>query len=136
MSFLTSREQLSPKGIGKSVPRREDARLLTGGGQYASDFALPRQAYACLVRSPHAHASINRIDTAAAIDAPGVIAILTGRDAANDGLCPIPHSPAPTNPNEVPLRSRDGPMFFIAPHPVLAFDAVRYAGQGPITGPQ
>src|SRR5438132_11379837 len=58
MSFLNSREALSPRGIGKSVPRREDARLLTGNGRYAADFSLPGQAYAYLVRSPHAHAKI------------------------------------------------------------------------------
>ena len=60
MSFLRSREALAPRGIGKSVPRREDSRLLTGRGRYANDFSLPRQAYAYLVRSPHAHASIAR----------------------------------------------------------------------------
>ena len=58
MSFLESREALAPEGIGKSVRRREDARLLTGGGRYADDFSLPGQVYACLVRSPHAHARI------------------------------------------------------------------------------
>ena len=62
MSFLTSREKLSPQGIGKSIPRREDARLLTGRGQYADDISLPGQAHAYLVRSPHAHASILKID--------------------------------------------------------------------------
>ena len=51
MSFLNSREARSPRGIGKSVPRKEDARLLTGGGRYADDFSLPGQAYACLVPS-------------------------------------------------------------------------------------
>ena len=129
MSFLTSRETLSPTGIGKSVPRREDARLLTGRGQYASDFNLPDQAYACVLRSPHAHASIRRSDVAEAIAASGVIAILTGQDAAADGLRPIPHSPVPTNPHEVPLRNRNGSPFFIAPHPVLALDTVRYVGE-------
>ncbi len=129
MSFLNSREKLSPQGIGKSVPRREDARLLTGAGQYANDFSLPGQAYAYLVRSPHAHASIVKIDVAEAICGPGVIAVLTGSDAAADGLRPIPHSPVPANPHEVKLRNRDGSGFFIAPHPVLALDAVRYVGE-------
>ena len=129
MSFLTSREHLAPQGIGKSVPRREDARLLTGGGQYAADVSLPGQAYAYLVRSPHAHARIVRIDAAQAIGAPGVLAVLTGGDAAADGLHPIPHSPVPTNPHEVPLHNRDGSSFFIAPHPVLALDAVRFVGE-------
>jgi carbon-monoxide dehydrogenase large subunit len=129
MSFLISREKLAPQGIGKSVPRREDARLLTGRGRYAADFSLPGQAYACLVRSPYAHATVVGIDAAQAIGGPGVLAVLTAGDAAADGLSPIPHSPVPANPHEVPLRNRDGSGFFIAPHPVLALDVVRYAGE-------
>jgi len=129
MSFLTSRARLSPHGIGKSLPRREDARLLTGRGRYAADFSLPDQVHAYVVRSPHAHAKIDGIDVAAAIGDPGVFAILTGTDAAADGLHPILHSPVPTNPHEVPLKSRDGSDFFLAPHPVLALDQVRYVGE-------
>ena len=129
MSFLNSREAHAPRGIGKSVPRREDSRLLTGRGRYADDFSLPGQAYACLVRSPHAHASIASIDVSEAIGCRSVLAVLTGGDAACDGLRPIPHSPVPGNPYEVPLRNRDGSGFFIAPHPVLAEDAVRYVGE-------
>src|SRR5215208_5789829 len=116
MSFLTSRARLSPHGIGKSLPRREDARLLTGRGRYAADFSLPGQVHACVVRSPHAHAGIVAIDAASALAAPGVLAVLTGSDAAVDRLRPIPHSPVPTNPHEVPLTSRDGSEFFLAPH--------------------
>jgi carbon-monoxide dehydrogenase large subunit len=82
MSFLTSRESHAPRGIGKSMPRREDARLLTGAGQYANDFSLPGQAYAYLVRSPDSHAKIVKIDVALAIGGPGVIAVLTGRRRA------------------------------------------------------
>src|SRR5438105_7079676 len=106
MSFLTSRETVAVQGIGKSLPRREDARLLTGRGRYASDFSLPGQAYAYLVRSPHAHAAIASIGLMEAIGCPGVLAVLTGRDAAADGLRTIPHSPVPANPHEVPLRNR------------------------------
>src|SRR5205823_12491651 len=94
-----------------------------------SDFSLPGQLHAYLVRSPHAHAKIVKTDVAEAIGGPGVIAVLTGGDAAANGLKPIPHSPVPTNPHEVPLRNRDGSGFFIAPHPVLAEDAVRYVGE-------
>ena len=56
MSFLTSRAAVAPRGFGKPVPRREDARLVTGQGRYSDDFNLPGQVYAQLVRSPHAHA--------------------------------------------------------------------------------
>lgn len=129
MSFLKSRETLARQGIGKSVPRREDSRFLTGAGRYAADFSLPGQAYAYLVRSPHAHARIIKIDATDSSASPGVLAVLTGGDAAADGLRPIPHSPVPGNPHEVPLKSRDGSSFFIAPHPVLAVDAVRYVGE-------
>jgi CO/xanthine dehydrogenase Mo-binding subunit len=55
--------------------------------------------------------------------------VLTGIDAATEGLQPIPDRPEPTNPYEVPLRSRDGSPFFIAPHPVLAIEKVRYVGE-------
>jgi len=48
MSFLTSREQVAPQGIGKPVRRREDARLLTGGGRFADETDLPDQGYACM----------------------------------------------------------------------------------------
>lgn len=129
MSFLESREALAPQGIGKSVPRREDARLLTGRGRYADDFSLPDQVYAHVLRSPHAHARIAGIEVTAALAAPGVLAVLTGADAVADGIGPIPHSPVPTNPHEVPLKSRDGSPFFLAPHPVLALDAARYVGE-------
>jgi aerobic carbon-monoxide dehydrogenase large subunit len=129
MSFLESREALAPQGIGKPVKRREDIRLLMGRGRYAADFSLPGQVHACVVRSPHAHAGIVAIDAVTALAAPGVLAVLTGGDAVDDGLRPIPHSPVPTNPHEVPLTSRDGSEFFLAPHPVLALDAVRYVGE-------
>jgi carbon-monoxide dehydrogenase large subunit len=62
VSFLTFRESRAARGIGKSIPRREDALLLTGAGQYADDFSLPGQTYAYIVRSPHAHAKIVNID--------------------------------------------------------------------------
>jgi carbon-monoxide dehydrogenase large subunit len=129
MSFLESREQLAPRGIGKSVKRREDARLLTGRGRYADDFSLPGQVYAFVLRSPHAHARIAGIDVTAALATPGVLTVLTGADAAADGIGPIPHNPVPTNPHEVPLKSRDGSPFFLAPHPVLPLDRARYVGE-------
>ncbi|HEY2183780.1 MAG TPA: xanthine dehydrogenase family protein molybdopterin-binding subunit, partial [Xanthobacteraceae bacterium] len=67
-------------GIGQPVRRREDFRLLTGKGCYSDDFSFPGQAYAVMVRSPHAHARIRSIDTTVAAAAPGVLAVLTGRD--------------------------------------------------------
>jgi len=129
MSFLTSRSRAARQGFGKPVPRKEDARLVTGRGRYSDDFSLPGQAQAQLVRSAHAHARVLRIDVTAALAVPGVIAVLTGRDAEADGLAPIPHTPVPTNPNEFPLGGREGSSIFIAPHPVLATDTARFVGE-------
>ena len=129
MSFLDSRTRAASQGIGKPVPRREDERLITGAGCYSDDVNAPGQAYAAFVRSPHAHAAIRAIDATAARAAPGVLAVLSGREAAADGLRPIPHRPVPTNPHEVPLRSRDGSEFFVAPHPPLPGDRARCVGE-------
>jgi aerobic carbon-monoxide dehydrogenase large subunit len=129
MSFLDSRACIAREGIGKPVQRKEDRRLITGRGRYSDDVSLPGQAYACVVRSPYAHARIVGIDASDARTRPGVIAVLTGRDALGDDLQPIPHRPVPTNPHEVPLRSRDGSAFFIAPHPLLPIDRARFVGE-------
>src|SRR6266850_5264425 len=119
MSLLQSRTREALQGFGKPVRRVEDERLLTGRGRYSDDFNLPGQAYAAFVRSPHAHARIRRIDGAAALKTPGVIAVLTGADAEADGLKPIPHRPVPSNPYEPQLSNRDGADHFVAPHPPL-----------------
>ena len=121
MSFLQSRTGSARQGIGKPVLRKEDARLLIGRGCYSDDVNFPGQAYACFVRSPHAHASIGRIDTAAARATPGVIAVLTGVDAVADGVKPLAHSPMPGNPYEEIIRKED--VRFIAPHPGAAIPA-------------
>src|SRR5438105_605861 len=66
--------------FGKSIKRREDPRFITGRGQYVDDLKLPGMTYAAFVRSPHAHARIRKIDTAAAKRHPGVGAVFTGKD--------------------------------------------------------
>ena len=129
MSFVETRGGDAPEGIGKPVRRVEDERLVTGRGCYSDDVSLPGQAHACMVRSPHAHARIARIDGAAALAVPGVVAVLTGADAKADGLQPIPHRPVPTNPHEVPLRSPDGTPFLVVPQPVLPVDRARFVGE-------
>ena len=126
MSFLSSRTSLAGEGIGKPVLRKEDARLLVGGGCYSDDVNLPGQVYTCFVRSPHAHARIRRIDTAAALATPGVLAVLTGQDAAADGVKPITHTPVPSNPHEEVIRPRD--VRFLAPHPPMPADRARFVG--------
>jgi aerobic carbon-monoxide dehydrogenase large subunit len=127
MSFLQSRSRSAREGFGKPVLRKEDARLLVGGGCYSDDVNLPGQAYACFVRSPHAHARIRRVETAAALAAPGVVAVLTGEDAAADGVKPITHSPMVGNPHEEIVRSRD--VAFVAPHPPIPVDCARFVGE-------
>ena len=115
-------------GIGHSVRRKEDARLLTGLGRYSDDVNLPGQAYSTVVRSPHAHARIRAIDTKAAREMPGVLAVLTGADAAADGLTRIPHLAAPGTPPDLVLHNRDGSAVRVAPHHVLPIDRVRHVG--------
>jgi carbon-monoxide dehydrogenase large subunit len=68
--------------IGRSVPRPNLARLTQGRGQYVSDVVLPRMVHVAFVRSPHAHARIKGIDTAAAKKSPGVVAVVTGAELA------------------------------------------------------
>ena len=129
MSFLASRTRSAPEGVGKPVRRREDPRLVTGAGCYTDDVNLPGQAYASMVRSPHAHARIVRIDTAPALATPGVLAVLTGADLVADGLNAISHRPVPTNPHEVPLKSPDGSPFFVSDPLPLPVDRVRFVGE-------
>ena len=124
MSFLQSRTRRAREGIGKPVARKEDARLLQGKGCYTDDFNLPGQAYASMVRSPHAHARIRSIDAAAALALPGVLAVFTGEDAVRDGLKPIPFRPVTPNPHEVRLNAS-----FVAPYPLLPVDKARFVGQ-------
>jgi len=127
MSFLESRTRSAREGFGKPILRKEDARLLVGGGCYSDDVNVPGQAYACFVRSPHAHARVGRVNTLAALAVPGVIAVLTGADAVADGLKPLTHSPMPGNPHEDMLRPSD--VAFIAPHPPMPADRVRFVGE-------
>ncbi len=127
MSFLQSRSRSARDGFGKPVLRKEDARLLVGAGCYSDDVNLPGQAYACFVRSPHAHARIGRIDAAPALATPGVIAVLTGEDAVADGVKPVTHSPMPGNPHEEMVRERH--VSFVAPHPPIPADRARFAGE-------
>ena len=115
-------------GIGTTVRRKEDLRLVTGRGCYSDDFNFPDQAYGAAVRSPHAHALIRAIDVAAARAMPGVLAVLTGADALADGLTRIPHLTAAGTPPDIVLTNRDGSPVPAAPHYVLPTDRVRHVG--------
>src|SRR6188472_3119892 len=114
--------------IGQPVRRREDLRLLTGRGRYSDDINVPGQAYAIMVRSPHAHALIGSIDVAAACAVPGVLAVLTARDMLADGLKPIPHAVRTGHPADISLDNTDGSAPFIPPHYPMAAEEVRQVG--------
>src|SRR5580692_2033695 len=116
-------------GIGQPVRRREDLRLLTGCGRYSDDLNLPGQAYAVMLRSPHAHALIRAIDADAAHAAPGVLAVLTGQDMQADGLRPIPHAVWSNHPAEIFLPNSDGSTAYNPPHFCMATDAARQVGE-------
>src|SRR3954451_6306314 len=76
--------------FGQSIKRREDPRLITGKGNYVDDVRLPGTTHAAFVRSPHAHARIKSIDTAAAKKLKGVVAVYTGKDLIAGGMKPLP----------------------------------------------
>jgi aerobic carbon-monoxide dehydrogenase large subunit len=107
-------------GVGQSVRRIEDQRLLTGTGRYTDDINLPRQAHACFLRSPHAHARLAKVDANAARTAPGVIGVVTGADLEKAGLGPIPCM--------VPMRNRDGSNMPMPKRPAIATERVRFVG--------
>jgi carbon-monoxide dehydrogenase large subunit len=106
--------------IGQSVRRLEDPRLLRGFGRYSDDVSLAHQAYAVVVRSPHAHAAIRSVDTSVARKASGVLAVLTGADLAADGLGDLP--------TDKTRKRRDGSPAFATPRPALVRDRVRHVG--------
>ena len=116
-------------GIGSPVRRKEDARLVAGKGCYSDDVNLPNDAYAIMVRSPHAHARIRAIDATAAQAIPGVLAVLTGRDILADGVKPIPHKAFSYHPAEIPLRNKDDAPIFSARHYPLPVDRARFVGE-------
>jgi aerobic carbon-monoxide dehydrogenase large subunit len=99
--------------IGRPLKRREDHRLLTGAGSYVDDLQPPGCVHVALLRSPHAHARIIRLDVEAARRAPGVLRVATGKDVAH--LAPMP-------------VNRMMPNMQLPPHPILAENHVHAAG--------
>ena len=103
------------KFIGAPIKRLEDPRLLVGGGRYVDDLVRPEMAHAVVVRSPHAHARVRKVDGRRALARPGVLAFLTGADLAG-----VP---------AIPIRQGGKPAHAAYLQPPLAGDRVRYAGQ-------
>src|SRR5215470_2701509 len=107
-------------GIGQPVPREEDPYLVRGAGRYVDDVQAVGQARACVLRSPHAHANIVRIDATEARAMPGVLLALTGDDAEVLRLGTLrPHAAR---------KRRDGTPAFTSSQPFLAGERVRYLG--------
>ena len=111
---------MSATGIGASVKRTEDIRFITGKGRYVDDFNRPGQAYAYFLRSPHAHATIDKIDASAALKAPGVVAIFTGADIAADKIG--------AHVGGVMIHFKDGSPMKAGAFPALANGKALYVG--------
>jgi carbon-monoxide dehydrogenase large subunit len=101
--------------FGSGIRRREDPRLITGAATYTDDLSLPGMVHAAMLRSPHAHARVKRIDTSRAKKAPGVLAVFAGPEI--EGLQPMPCAWLLPNSN---LK--------VAKYACAASDVVRYAG--------
>ncbi|MGH7414583.1 MAG: hypothetical protein ACREKJ_10330, partial [Candidatus Rokuibacteriota bacterium] len=99
--------------IGRPLKRREDHRLLTGAGAFVDDMTPPGCLNVALLRSPHAHARISRLDVEAARRAPGVRLVATGKDVAHLGPMPV---------------NRLMPDMRVPPHPILAESQVHATG--------
>jgi aerobic carbon-monoxide dehydrogenase large subunit len=104
--------------IGTSVPRREDAALVTGRGTYVDSMTLPGMVWLAIVRSPHAHARIVAVDVSRALAADGVVAAFSGLDLVDDFAAPLPCAWPVTEEMANP------------PHWPLARDKARFAGDG------
>ena len=106
--------------IGKSVKRVEDKRFLTGKGRYTDDIVLPGMAHAYIIRSPYAHASIDKIDAGAALDMDGVLAVYTGKDLDNVNGVPCGWQ----------VNFKNGDTMKEPKHPILASGKALHMGDG------
>jgi len=111
--------------VGRSLKRREDRRLLTGGGQFVADLVLPRMLHAVLVRSPLAHARIRSVDLSRARAAPGVAAALNGADLLQL-LPPVPEGQIALPPKWMSVIQH---KFLNPQEPLLAHDKARHVGE-------
>ncbi|MGE0564627.1 MAG: xanthine dehydrogenase family protein molybdopterin-binding subunit [Pseudolabrys sp.] len=111
---------MTATGIGAAVRRKEDIRFITGKGQYTDDVTRPRETRAVFVRSPHAHATIKKVDASEAMKMPGVIAVLDGAELANDKIGNLICGWM--------IHSKDGSPMKMAPHPAIAAGKVNHVG--------
>jgi aerobic carbon-monoxide dehydrogenase large subunit len=111
---------MSATGIGAAVRRKEDQRFITGHGRYTDDISRPGQAAIYFIRSPHAHAKIKSVDKSAAAGMPGVAAIFTGAEFAQDKLGNLICGWM--------VLSKDGSPMKMAPHAALASGKANHVG--------
>lgn len=109
------------EGIGARVVRKEDKRFITGKGRYVDDIKLTGMTHAYFIRSPHAHAKVKRIDSSAALNMPGVVAVLTGQQLVDDKVGNLICGWA--------ITSKDGSPMKMGAWPAMAPETVRFVGQ-------
>lgn len=109
------------EGVGARIARKEDKRFITGKGRYTDDIRLHGMTYAAFVRSPHAHAKVTGIDSAAALKMPGVVAVLTGKELVDDKIGNLICGWAITSKNGEPMK--------MGAWPAMAPETVRFVGQ-------
>ena len=112
---------MAVKLMGAEVRRKEDPRLMTGASTYTGDVSLPGLCHVVFVRSPHAHARIGRIDAAAALRRPGVVAVVTGPDLK-------PHC-GPVPVDQASTEGGAGQAAIGRKHYPLAIERVRHVGE-------
>jgi carbon-monoxide dehydrogenase large subunit len=103
--------------MGKPIKRVEDPRFIQGKGRYVANLSIPGMVHIAVKRSPYAHARINSINTNAAANLEGVVAVFTGQDLVDGGAGTLPCGFTP-------------PEIKLPPHHPLAVDKVRYVGDG------
>ena len=130
-SKVESRKPQREPYVGRWMPRLEDLRLITGQGRYTDDLSFPDQTYGYFVRSTHAHARIVSIDTAAAREMDGVIAIYTAEDFVASGARGVNQSANPAGVVDYKVKAfgHDGGLVFERPHLPFARDKVRFVGE-------
>ena len=106
------------KVVGARVKRIEDPKLITGNGLFSDDIQFPGMLHAAVLRSPHAHAIIKKINVEEALKIPGVVAIYTGKDL--EGKI----GPVPTSWYVPGCDLKEAPQY------PLAIDRTRYVGDG------
>ena len=120
---------MATKYVGQRVKRTEDPRLIKGLAHYVDDIRLPDTLHVCFVRSIYPHARINSIDTSAALAAPGVVAVYTGKDIAGK-LGPVPCASALPDLKVPDFRPLAGDKVLFVGHPIAAVVATdRYAAR-------